>query len=146
VARRQGAEARLLGGLGGTGEEPFVLAEFQGDVQGLRRGRGHVSSSVFRDKGVLPDGDWYHLGYRAAYMVSPGRPGGRPPGLPQVRTAPTPAYRSSQPRCATARSPSGPPAGRGARTAPADPGSDPTRADPPTSGGTASAAATPSPG
>src|SRR5262249_23950149 len=74
VACRQGAETRLLGRLGGKGEEPLVLAQFQGDVQGCRRGRrrgrGHGSFSVFQVTGVLPDGVLYHLGYRAAYMVS----------------------------------------------------------------------------
>src|SRR5262249_50065466 len=72
VTRRHGAVAWLLGGLGGAGQEPFVPAEFQGDVQGpgRGRGRGHVWFSVCKDSGVLPDGDLYHLGYLAAYMVS----------------------------------------------------------------------------
>jgi hypothetical protein len=74
VARRQRAASRLLGGLGGTGQEPFVLAEFQGEVQGPRRGRGrscgYGSFSVFEDKDVLPDGDLYHFRYPSAYMVS----------------------------------------------------------------------------
>src|SRR5262249_11879011 len=72
VARRQGAEAGLLGGPGGAGEQPLVPAELQGEVQGPRRGRrcGHGSFSVGKVTGVLPDGDWYHLRYLAGYMVS----------------------------------------------------------------------------
>jgi hypothetical protein len=70
VARRDRAQAGPFGRLGGTGHQPLVLAEFQGDVQRPRRGRGHGSFSVFKETGVLPDGDLYHLGYLAAYMVS----------------------------------------------------------------------------
>src|SRR5262249_15701160 len=85
VPRRQRAVARLLGRLRGAGQQPFVPAEFQGDVQcpGRGRGRGHVWFSVCKDTGVLPDGDLYHRRYLAAYMVSndrahlPGRPESR---------------------------------------------------------------------
>src|SRR5262249_7639918 len=49
VARRQGAEPWLLGRLRGTGEQPFILAEFQGEVQ--RLGRGHGWVSVIRVQG-----------------------------------------------------------------------------------------------
>src|SRR5262249_6635313 len=72
VPRRQRAVARLLGRLRGAGQQPFVPAEFQGDVQcpGRGRGRGHVWFSVCKDTGVLPDGDLYHRRYLAAYMVS----------------------------------------------------------------------------
>src|SRR5262249_10246028 len=68
VAGGHRPEARLLGRRRAAGQQPLVLAEFQSDVQGPRR--GHAAFSVFRDKGVLPDGDWYHLRYLAAYMVS----------------------------------------------------------------------------
>src|SRR5262249_12055383 len=70
VARRQGAETRLLGRLGGAGDQPLVLAEFQGEFQGCRPGRGHGSFSVYKVTGVLPAGDLYHLEYLAGYMVS----------------------------------------------------------------------------
>src|SRR5262249_58551163 len=72
VARRQGPEARLLGRLGGAGDQPLVLPEFQCEVQRTLRGRsrGHGSLSVCKVIGVLPDGDLYHSRYLAAYMVS----------------------------------------------------------------------------
>src|SRR5262245_59335547 len=40
VAGQHAPVAGLLGGLGGTGQQPLVLAEFQGDVHGTGRGRG----------------------------------------------------------------------------------------------------------
>src|SRR5262249_47511549 len=74
VRRRQPAVAGLLGRWRGPGHQPLILAELQSDVQsprlGRNRGRGHGSSSVTKDTGVLPDGDLYHLGYLAGYMVS----------------------------------------------------------------------------
>src|SRR5262249_5449363 len=66
--RRQPAVAGLLGRWRGPGHQPLILAELQSDVQsprlGRNRGRGHGSSSVTKDTGVLPDGDLYHLGVR----------------------------------------------------------------------------------
>jgi hypothetical protein len=46
VARRQAAVAWLLGRLGGTGQQPLVLAQFQSAVQRPRLGRGQGSFSV----------------------------------------------------------------------------------------------------
>src|SRR5262249_50608351 len=46
VAGRHRAEARLLGGRRGARQQPLVLAQLQGDVQGLRG--GHGSASVIR--------------------------------------------------------------------------------------------------
>src|SRR5262249_14235542 len=84
VAGRHRPIAGLLGRLRGTSQEPLVLAEFQSEVERSRGGRvRHGWVSVIRVKGVLPDGDLYHLRYLAAYMVSnepahlPGRPESR---------------------------------------------------------------------
>src|SRR5262249_52785626 len=57
IAGRQAAVAGLLSGLGGTGQQPLVLAEFQGDVQGAGRGRsrrGHAWVSL--------------IGFKASYL------------------------------------------------------------------------------
>src|SRR5262245_44624132 len=71
IAGRDGPEAGLLGRLGGESQVPFVLAEFQGDVQGLGASSGrHRSVSVCRAVGVLPDGDSSNPRYSAACMVS----------------------------------------------------------------------------
>src|SRR5262245_964065 len=78
IAGRDGPEAGLLGRLGGESQVPFVLAEFQGDVQGLGASSGrHRSVSVCRAVGVLPDGDSSNPRYSAACMVSNKKVTGR---------------------------------------------------------------------
>jgi hypothetical protein len=63
VAGRDRAKAWLLGSLRGTGEDPLIAAEFQGDVEGAGGvdGGGYVLVSVISGYGVLPDRDLYHL-------------------------------------------------------------------------------------